>query len=765
MPHLLFRRLGLIGLILALIVPNSPASAARLTPDQLREVVATYRNLLVVAGSSPRSPTQSLFTERETLTLAQIEQATRSVHRLLSNRNMPLTVSRIGLLEQIRLGEALGSREKYSLLFELETLDQLIQNQLDQEDQKRNRRKHFIGRLASIGLVAAASLIEALHPPATEADRAWTWPTFAGLVGTGITGLTYHSYQMTNWTPEKHTDSRPWSQQLTEFGAKLDPLIKTRIHNELFNDEFVLDEEIFPQIPHYRILLDWASSQVALGPLNFLDGAVHGEYQVPANLAQNVNQIIVPVAPNLNAVNDILLGFFNQTLSDTQLKSLSPENYQTAVHLMSEEMKKQPHAQWSHLVSRRLLFLTLKRQDPEALFILLKSRIGIMMPVLYPLFVSPLNQAVLLAARKNHPQLLSLLAAPRARGPRTFMTILLHRPTLEQARRIATRAGFTAVLEQLDRLNHPEPAPAPEPETSSTIRQTAGHDRSTQRTLLVTILQLKQRYQAAQERIFYHPESAVSIHRQIELRLELLTKANRLTPFEAAAAKALLDRIEAPFNENSQNYDPDNIYIWNTEAKKEKTRELLQIAYLALEDRKAFERQNGRTMTDQDNDDNWSSWIKNVLVDGSLAYAVDAGRQLDLSRIPSVSSCIPGVDHRIIHGLSGLHPDVAIHEGGDHEEHNLRVWERAKAAGEATKRAQFNNSVFDALISEWVQSGANMSPNPVQLVQDYQVFVTDRARTILGESYLGTEEFKTLIETLAEYPSRIIERTQSKTSE
>ncbi len=742
-------------LALVFLFSAQTSSAAPLTPARIEEIASIYQNLLSLTVSSPRSPVQSLFAQTDTLTPQQITEATQTVRELLSHGERPHLVNRIVFLDQIRRGDPLQEREKYSIRFELGALDELIQNRLDQEDQKSNRWNHFRYQLASYGLVIGGSILGALHGPLTEADQAWAWPSLAGMLGAGISGVTYSTYQSMNWVPEKFTDSRTWSQQFKQFGKKTDLKIKARTQNRFFEHDLLLDEEVFPRIPHYSALLDWASSQTSLAPLSDWNAQEPNEDHAAI---QVINE--TPAFPQTEPVNLILQKFHDQSLSNAFLNPLGAQDFQSAVHWIAEEMKKQPHSQWSHLVTRRLFFLALKRQAPQAMFELLRSRIGSLLPVLYPLYVSPLNKTLLLAAKKNHPELLKLLLTPNPRGSRAFSVFLLSSKTLKQARRIATRGGYTAILDQLVQLRARRPRLGAAPALTAEIRQTAGHDRRAERTLYITILQLKQRYQTAVERIFYHPEGTASIQRQIELQLQHLTRVNRLTPFEAAAAKALLDRIEAPFDENSPNYDSENLYSWNTEAKKIKTRELLQLAYLALEDRSAFRRQHGREMTEQDGNDNWSSWVKNALVDGSLAYAIDGGTRLDLSRIPSVSSCVPGVDHRIIHGLSGLHPDVKI-DGGDNEESNLRVWERAKIASEAAKKAQFNNSVFDTLITEWIQNGANLSLDSSQLVQDYTTFVTERARKNFGEAFVGTEEFKTLLGTLAEYPEKILERTQT----
>ena len=210
---------------------------------------------------------------------------------------------------------------------------------------------------------------------------------------------------------------------------------------------------------------------------------------------------------------------------------------------------------------------------------------------------------------------------------------------------------------------------------------------------------------------------------------------------------------------------------------------MLKIAFLALEDGEAFEEQSGKKMTSADHDDNWAAWVMNALDDGATAYSLDRGQISQSENIQGVNSCVAGVDHRIIHGLTGLHPDVKI-AAGSTEQSNLVTWSKAQSRFKEQKKAVFYNSVFKNLMQEWANQRTLPTPetpnesrvadqmadqiasqfNPLATaayLKDYQNFVTQRAQSLFGDEILNTDELKTILETIENYPERLMDELRT----
>ncbi len=763
-------------LAIALLFSTQMSHAAPLSRQRVNEIVAIYKSLLHLTVATPRTASQSLFSQPETLTHAQIHIAGNELGALLNETEMPESVARILLFNQLSQGTTPDLRAKLSLLKELDTIDQLFQNQLDDYDEKQKRWSLFLQSITSIGLSTAGSLIAHIHSPTLEESQTWFWPVVGGMIGGGVLGVAQAQFRMFHWIPENYWTTQSWTQQFQKLGNRLDPIVRDRIENTIASFVFRMDSDIFPPIPHYTHLLNWASSQPNLGPINVLDEAIHERAADLENLAPNPNHVIVemgdpnpPAAPAThtphNASVRILEDFHSLDFSDQTLNRLSATEFRAAVKALSHEMKNQPHALWSHLASRRILFLALHRKDAEALYEILKSRIGIMMPVMYPRYTSFYNRAFLIAVRNNHARLTQLLISPRSNPTMDIGTrLILEVSTLNQAERIATQNGLTEIQALLQARNRPNRAPRAARGGAARIMPNAGHDGENLTALNATIRDLRNRYRSELARLKSSGASAPSVREQIEDRLKQLRKSSRITDLQDLAARALLDRIDAPFNRQSPDYDAGHIFLWNTDEKKTATRELLQLAVVALEDPTAFRQQNNRSLTSSDRDDNWVSWINNALVDSAHAYAIDGGRSIDLERIASASSCVPGVDHRIIHGLTGLHPDVKL-GGGDTEADNLRVWQTAIQAAKKDRRARFYQSVFNTLIESWVQSGAVTSGDSEQNLLNYKQFVTTQAQNEFGEETLAESEFKTILETIDDYPEQILEKIQQALSQ
>ena len=752
---------GQVLLTLASLFSAQASFAAPLSSDRAQQIVSIYENLLHLTVSNPRITTQSLFLHKESLNNSQIQEAGQLLRQYLIQEELPETVNRILLFEQLRRGESPENRAKISLLRELDTLDQLIQNRLDHQDESRNRTHLFVELISSIGLCAGGSLIPRLSQPGPNTPESLIWSTFGGMIAAGLTGVVHAQYQSSHWTPETYWDWRDWSQQFQQAGQYLDPLLRDRVDNTL-TASFLIDSDTFPKIPYYSHLLDWASSQPSLGPINFLDGVIQDQ-EIPQEIqVPHPDHIVIEIGQlgentqthPPEAASSILQDFREQNLSDWKLARLSTPDFQAAVRNLSEEMKNQPHALWSHLASRRILFLALQKQDAPALFEILKSRIGIMMPIIYPRYASFYNKALILAVKMNHLQLVQLLLNPHPGQPHLLGTrLVFENKTLRQAARIAHRRGYTTIAELLRTMNDRPRRPGAQ---QTRIMPNAGHETEGLSNFQDTAQILRQRYQSILTRMTYPLSTPSSIRQQIELRLVQLKNAGRINENQELAVRALFSRIDAPFDTRSPNYEPGHLFLWNTDEKKAKTRELLQLAVMALEDREAFRQLNHREMTNQDSDDNWVSWINNALVDSAHAYAIDGGRALDLERIASASSCVPGVDHRILHGLTGLHPDIHLN-GGNTEQDNLRVWENAIRAAQKDRRAKFYQSVFGALVAEWVQTVAPLPQDQNERIANYKDFITSRARSLFGDAIVEDSEFRTLLETVDDNPERIIE--------
>ena len=62
------------------------------------------------------------------------------------------------------------------------------------------------------------------------------------------------------------------------------------------------------------------------------------------------------------------------------------------------------------------------------------------------------------------------------------------------------------------------------------------------------------------------------------------------------------------------------------------------------------------------------------------------------------------------------------------------------------------------MVGQWVRETGSHLVEQKQLLESYQVYVTQRARLELGESYLGTHDFRMLMETIESFSSLFVEK-------
>jgi|GEM_PF-1045941 len=762
------------------IVMVNHVQAAPLSRARAHEVAQLYRGVMGSLLESPTPATRSFFYPNEVLTAERVEANTREFEELLTRVSLPQTVNRILILDKLRRGHVLHSREKYTLLMELDRVDQSIQTHLDRQDHSLQRRWILPQFLGSVGMIASTAFMRAI-PQAEITEGNWAWPVFGSLVAGGV-GLMGHAlYQNNYWTPESFTDSRSWKEQLIQLAATHEVRARDMIEHRLLGTVFLVDSETFPPIPDYSFILEWVGSLPHMGSLSDLHARLEVAGDGPAPVAAHLAIDIPPVAQDGAGVNphhELIQRFTQQfrslDLSDSQFSALNRNQFQIVVKALAQEISQQRYSLWSHIASRRLLFMALQRKEAYALFDLLKVQISTMYPLMDSLYKSFYNKVFLIAAEKNHPQLLNLLYHSR-QGPGDVLNtiFLLEHSTLDRVRQIAEQRGYEEILNVLNRahrrfdpiavLHQPgvDLLQAGPNNPQRQIMNNAGHDGVSLHVMQSTYDALRARYRVELEVNFPSGSNQYLVIRKIEQLLEGLKAASKIDEMTDLSSRALFARIEAPFNERDPGYDPDHLFLWNTNEKKAKTLKYLQVAYAALEDAAAYQQLTGQEMTAADRDDHWVSWIKNVLVDSAFAYAIDGGREIDLERLSTSSSCVPGVDHRIIHGLTGIHPDVSIH-GGHQQLMNEATWRaQVEARREASRRereAQFNNSAFNSLVLEWVRQGGDITQSQAQILDAYLAYLREKAKAQFGEGFIASEEFRTLLETIESFPEKIMDK-------
>ena len=788
---------GLVQSSVILFCLLNEAQAAPLSPARAHEVALIYRGLMTQILHAPLLPTQSFFYPRQPLTPESIEQGTRELEQMLTRHSLPETVNRIINLERMRRGEVLLAREKYALLMELDRVDQILQILLDDQDHSRQRRWVIPKFLGAMGMIASTAFMRAI--PADElSEQQWAWPVFGALVAGGVGLMSHALYQSNHWVPESYTDSRNWREQMIQLAASSATRVRDCIENRLLGTVFLIDSDSFPPIPQYGYLLEWAATRPGMGSLNELYrgldiGEVVHAPVAPVALGAHADHAVIEIAPVVQGgagvhpdedlVQRFLLSFRSFGLTDSQLNSLNQHQFRVVIRALSQEISQQRHSLWSHVATRRLAFMALNRRDSDALYELLRVQFSTLYPLLHPLYVSFYNKAFILAGETNHPELLNLLYhSRRGVGDLLSSMFILEGSTVERVRRVAEQRGYEGILSVLNRTHRrvdmvalmfdPEvempDAAAIAAHPQGQILNNAGHDGESLHVMQSTYDVLRTRYRRVLDEVFPASAERFLVLRRIGQKIDELRTADKIDEQTRLSSKALLVRIEAPFDARSAGYDPSHLFLWNTDEKKATTLRFLQVAYVALEDGAAYQQLTGEEMTPADCDDHWVSWIKNALVDSAFAYAIDGGRELDVERVSTSSSCVPGVDHRIIHGLTGIHPDVSIH-GGQQQLMNESTWRAQVAARrQASQReseARFNNSVFDSMVIQWVSQGGCADQDPVGLIQSYKDYVKERARSQFGNEFVSTSDFRTLLETIEEFSERILEKvTEARAS-
>ena len=719
---------------------QTPASAADQSAQAIRETtVESYQQLLREAVNQPTTGLNSIFYSPRTLSEAEIEIAIQSFRATLalSQDRMPETIQRIQLLAQIARNEPISSHAQSRIHRELEHLREKMVVELDRQDKKRNESFKRLTALSAGFLSISCPLVASFLPTPPEMIDA-TRLTSYSLLALGLAHVSRTLCTFDAWDPSSYRDSRDWQTQLRQVGQKIDNSLQVS-----FGSHWGMDSRQFPPIPHYSLLLNHVASQLRALPQPSASPLVETTHETT---------LAMPLAtPQQSRVDQTRQAFRDQTLRDGDLKKIKPALFRAVIQTLCDEINQNPYALWSQLALRRLFFLSLQRKDPEALAHLMKTNLK--SEVFNPM--SPMEdsfgKAFLLGISQDHIVLTQtfLELQPTHRLIPCFLS-LVH-STLQEATTLAQRRNHPQILSLIQEyLNRTQALHGPTHRTDGIV-QTASHNSDINSTLGSAGSQLVRRYQ---DQLRRSEQSIIPILIQ---KLDQLQTLGKLTPTQTTAAKDLLTRINEAYDPQDPRYEPNHLFLWNTAEKKQKTTQLLHLAYLALEDDQAFEQLNGKKPSAQDKDDNWTAWILNALVDSGLAYAIDGGRREPISSTRSVNSCVAGVDNRILHGLSGLHPDVAI-SSGSAERSNLLTWERAATQAKEQKKAAFFNSVFSTLLKEWAQERPQLrETNEVtELVTDYQSFVKKRAIDLFGALILNSEEFKTILDTITDFPEQLL---------
>ncbi len=758
------------ALVVGLMLIGKPNTghAAPLNSHEAAELAATYGVLLLNATQTQSSqaaiaPHQSLFASPNPLSEGAIETATRSLGQLLVQHSLPNLVSRMLLLEKIRTGEPLSGREKYSILKELDSLNELFEERLAEQDQALYRRSILARSVGSTAAALGGLVMTQIHSWIPNPDLAWTLPASISIVGAASLSLAYHQCNHEARTAMSCQDTRTWYQQFKQLGSSTDRTARERINHGILPlpSQLPIDFDHFPLLPHYTDLLNWVSIQPAFNSRSLIDENLDthpANHEIVIHIPEDPAAQPVPVT---NSVATLIEKFRAQEISDADFNRLNPSEFQAAVLGITRELNRQSYSLWTHLASRRIVLLALKKKDPDALFTILKSRIPFMLPSIDSSYRGFYSVAFLLATEKNHPELLRLLTQPTRNPTWTARRLMLtlDGDTLARARQIAERNQWTTISEILTLSHLRRRAAAGATTPADQIMPNAGHTGAALTSLHAAIEHLRALYAPKIHWVFGNRTQPAQIRQALEGRLNELEQSGRLTSSKKRSILDLLDLIDEPLIQADGTQEPASLYRWDTEEKKKRTRELLQIAVLALDDRAAFQRLHKRAMSPVDRDDNWIAWLDNALYDSAHAYAIDKGQAPNAQRMRNESSCVDGVNHRIIYGLSQLHPDINL-DGGQTAVENEARWRNVVDGAKRNAQARFERSIYDTLIDEWVQRGVPISQDDAQVISDYKEFVTQRARQVVNEDFISTDEFRNLIQVLEDQPEIILARAR-----
>jgi hypothetical protein len=726
------------------------------------ELVWIYRDLLQMAAVDPVSESNAIFSKPPILTEEDINKATEEMRTILYNPSNAKASERVLLLRKIDMKFPLSTSEKNHILHELFLLQNAAHTEIDIEERREFFVRGEVTAAAAMAVSTGLTLAGVYTTIPVTADpginHLVTWGIYGALASLGGLGAIHTLYWGHSASPESYRGLKTWQNQLIQWGPKIDAeLYKS------FDPRRGYNTAVFPALPFYSALLNRAAAHL-------FEGSTEPPSQrrdPPALTGPSSDSVAVsihsPVVPRFSIRN---LG-----LKDADFNGMDSTVFSQHVREFCEEMKRQPYAIWNQIVLRRLFFLALTREDTGAIAILMHTSIK----DLGHIFVPQFEKVFLLGVSQDNFEITRyfLRRNDHHRLPNLSPRILA------RAKELAERGNQTQMVRLISDFIEGQQAHPSEPDH---IRQTASHDRDTERATQSALTLLRRRYRQKYIETFpENPFTEASILPMISRKIDSLRAKKKLSTVQTTAAKGLLARIEEPFNPASPDYDPTHMFLWNTPEKKKLTKHLMKIAYLALEDDTAYKENTGKMMTAQDLDDNWEAWILNALYDGEHAYNLDQGRHPDRMRYRPLSSCVAGVDHRIIHGLTGIHPDVKI-TAGSSEKENLLTWNRAQTRFKEEKKAHFYNSVFDHLIDEWAQKKAPLKPEarprisharvvPVttsvdlisraDYIKDYQAYVTERAQAQFGAEILKSDEIKTLLETIQDNPDRILSALQA----
>ena len=745
-----------IWIVISLLFLSPAQALAQPDPESDHAAtIRTYRALLQGVASNPISERDSLFYNAPVISEGEIELATEELKTLLESDRLPSVAARITLLSKISNREPISLEERTKIVRELDQLSMIIQNELEEVDKYQNIIQYRNQLIIASPFTVLGVILPILLNQNNPTNQAIS---IASITLSALTGFNALAGSCLYYFFELDQDTRDWQAQLKEWG----PAIDVKLHS-YFNRVSDRNFERFPPIPYYSILLNRVGAQLQYNP-----PALEESFRSrPENVA-------IQVIPETEA----RVQYPNPRRSISDYHKLRSVEFNQAIVEACEEIHRNPHSLLNQLKFRRLILLSQKRKEIRALSNLLNLPLKWLRYQSSPEWEHFFRNVFLMGVNQGDLELTRLLLEPY-QDP-TAIPSFLYGPqtTFIKAQELAIRKNHTEILRLFSEFAERTDANRPR---ERILRQTASHDRHTEATLQDAAQKLMNRYQIRiQEKFSPINPMKPQIRELIETKIDQLANRQRLTPEQALIAKALLGRIDEPFNERDPQYDTNHLYLWNTAAKKQKTKDLLKIAFVALEDEQAFEQHQGRPMLDQDREDNWTTWILNALYDGSSAYSIDRGATPNPLNVRPSNSCIAGVDHRIIHGLTGIHPDVQI-SAGSNEESNLLTWKLAQEHAKEQRKADFYNSAFSHLLQEWAtlrsQGGSkttldesksdeiqtHMYFNPLAshaIIQDYQKFVSQKAQKKFGDEILESDELKTLLETIQENPDLLLKALQ-----
>lgn len=165
-----------------------------------------------------------------------------------------------------------------------------------------------------------------------------------------------------------------------------------------------------------------------------------------------------------------------------------------------------------------------------------------------------------------------------------------------------------------------------------------------------------------------------------------------------------------------------------------------------------------REYTEQDREDNWSTWFKSAIVDAQIAYWTDSGQKglPPRSEWVKYKSCVGGSLNRLIQGLTLQHPDVVVREG-QQALHNAAEYKKTQLVARIGDYGQdeegMQMDIKEALAIEKSKSSGGDLVNTPQLKHDVEAYVKGKLRDILEEDggFLDTQDGKRRFDEFFDY--------------